>query len=341
MDMVFNHMDYQSPLYQLYGLDYDASPYFHRFLGENWGFPDLRQDSAGFKRYVADMLRGWIEDYHVDGFRYDATRWVGWKGYNDWGASWFAYAAKQVDRKSYQIAEHLPADPDLQNKTEMDAGWHDQFRWPLRDMIRNARLNREEFERIMDARKLGFSNSFQRVVYIESHDEERFLRDLNQSGFSNTEALRRDMTALAITLTAPGIPMVYAGEEFGESTPKVVGPNPLHWQNLDRAEFHGLYKKFRALTMLRSSHPALQTEALAFATPPLPDHVVVYERGLPPASVVVAANFGREEKDVPISLSSPGPWVNVLDPDQPATTGPTNLLVTLPPGGALVLSRSP
>lgn len=338
MDMVLNHMDYNSPLYQLYGLDYDASPYFHRFLGENWGFPDLRQDSAGFKRYVADMLRCWTEEYHVDGFRYDATRWVGWKGYNDWGASWFAYAAKQADSNSYQIAEHLPADPDLQSRTEMDAGWHDQFRWQLRDMIRNAKLNRNEFERIMDARKLGFSNCFERVVYLESHDEERYLRDLDQSGFSTDEALRRDVTALAIMLTAPGVAMVYAGEEFGESTPKIVGLNPLHWKNLDKAVFRGLHENFRALATLRSNHPALRTESISFPTNSLPDNVVVYERTVPGAAVVVAANFDREERTVPVSILTKGPWTNILEPDRQPTTGPTNLLVNLPPGGALVLS---
>lgn len=339
MDVVLNHMDYKSALYQLYGLDYDASPYFHRFLGENWGFPDLRQDSAAFKRYVADMLRCWIEEYHVDGFRYDATRWVGWKGYKDWGASWFAYAAKQADGNSYQIAEHLPADPDLQNKTEMDTGWHDQFRWQLRDMIRNAKLNRGEFMQIMDARKLGFSNSFERLVYIESHDEERYLRDLDQSGFSTEEAVRRDVTALAVMLTAPGVAMVYAGEEFGESTPKVVGPNPLHWKNLDKVAFRGLYENFRALATLRTSHPALRTESLSFPTNSLPDQVIVYERSVSSASVVVAANFGREEQSVSVSLSSPSPWANILEPDQPPTIGPTNLLVNLPAGGALVLSN--
>lgn len=338
MDVVLNHMDYNSPLYQLYGLDYDASPYFHRFLGENWGFPDLRQDSAAFKRYVADMLRCWVEEYHVDGFRYDATRWVGWKGYNDWGASWFAYAAKQAGSNSYQIAEHLPADPDLQNKTEMDSGWHDQFRWQLRDMIRNAKLNRGEFERIMDARKLGFSNSFQRVVYIESHDEERYLRDLDESGFSTEEAVRRDVSALAIMLTAPGVAMVYAGEEFGESTPKVVGLNPLHWSNLDKPAFRGLLDDFRALATLRTSHPALRTEEVVFQTNALPDNVVVYERNVPAAAVAVAANFGREEQSVPVILASAGPWANVLETNQLAIAGPTNLLVTLPPGGVLVLA---
>jgi 1,4-alpha-glucan branching enzyme len=339
MDEVLNHMDYNSPLYQLYGLDYDASPYFYRFLGENWGFPDLRQDSAAFKRYVSDMLQYWIKEYHVDGFRYDATRWVGWKGYNDWGAGWFAYAAKQADSNSYQIAEHLPSDPDLQNKTEMDSGWHDQFRWQLRDMIRNAKLNRDEFKRIMDARQLGFSNGFQRVVYIESHDEERYLRDLDQSGYSTSDAVRRDVTALAITLTAPGVAMVYAGEEFGEATPKVVGPNPLHWSNLDKPVYHGLYENFRALASLRTTHPALRTESLSFPANAMPDNVVVYERATPDAAVVVAANFDRMEQSVSIPLASQGPWVNVLEPDQPATAGPTNLLVTLPPGGASVFSR--
>ncbi len=339
MDMVFNHMDYSSPLYQLYGLDYDASPYFHRFLGENWGFPDLRQDSPAFKRYVADMLRGWIEEYHIDGFRYDATRWVGWKGYNEWGAGWFAYAAKQADSNSWQIAEHLPADPDLQSRTEMDTGWHDQFRWQLRDMIRNARLNRGDFERILDARKLGFSNSFERVAYIESHDEERFLRDLDQAGFSTEEAVRRDVAALAITLTAPGVAMVYAGEEFGESTPKVVGPNPLHWSNMDKPMFRGLYDDFRALAKLRTSHPALRMETVLLQTNALPDNAVVYERGAPGVGgVVVVANFGREPQSVPVALASPGPWANVLETSQPAIAGPTNLVVELQPGGALVLS---
>ena len=338
MDMVLNHMDYQAPLYRLYGLNYEASPYFHRFLGENWGFPDLRQDSPGFKRYAADILQYWIREYHVDGFRYDATRWVGWKGYNDWGASWFAYAAKQADSNSFQIAEHLPSDPDLQAKTEMDSGWHDQFRWQLRDMIRNAALNRGDFERIMDARKLGFGSSFERVVYLESHDEERYLRELDQAGFSTEESVRRDVTALAITLTAPGVAMVYAGEEFGESAPKVVGPNPLHWQNLDKKVFRDLHRDFLALTALRTRHPALRTEDVVFQTNAVPENAVVYERRAPGAGVVVAVNFGRETQAVPVALASTGSWANVLETNQPAISGPTNLVVELQPGGAVVLS---
>ena len=56
------------------------------------------------------------------------------------------------------------------------------------------------------------------------------------------------------------------------------------------------------------------------------------------AAIVVAANFGREPQSVLVALDSPGPWANVLQTNQPAIAGPTNLVVELQPGGALVLS---
>jgi 1,4-alpha-glucan branching enzyme len=337
VDMVLNHMDWNSPLFQLYGLDYNASPYFHLFLGENWGFPDLDQTSPAFKRYAADVLRCWIEEYHADGFRYDATRWVGWGGYNDWGASWFAYAAKQADSRTYQIAEHLPADPELQSRTEMDTGWHDFFRWRLRDMILNATLDRGDFERLMDPRRMGFSDSFERVAYVESHDEERFLRDLEQAGYAPDEAIRRDLLALAITLTAPGVAMVYAGEEFGEATPKAVAPNPLHWDRLNRPECADLHAKFKALARLRTTHPALNHPDITWVVDGLPEGAAVYERAVPGASVVVVANFGRVEQVVPVELP-PGTWTDVLAAGLHEISGGTNLDVRLAAGGVRVLA---
>lgn len=339
MDMVLNHMDVHSSLYQLYGRDFDASPYFRLFLGENWGFPDLDQPAPAFKRYAADLLQFWVREYHVDGFRYDATRWVGWQGYNDWGAGWFAYAAKQADPGTYQIAEHLPADPDLQNKTEMDSGWHDYFRWKLRDMIKKAELDRPEFARLLDARSLGFSNSFQRIAYVESHDEERFLRELTEAGFDTDEAVRRSISALALTLTAPGVAMVYAGQEFGEATPKVVGPNPLHWDRLENPEYREMFSAFKALAHLRTRHPALRTENVAMLAEGLPPDVALYERVSGSDAVVVLANFGKESVHVKRSLAKSGSWHDVLNPDTPLRMEGDAISIDLLPGDILVVAK--
>ena len=337
VDMVLNHMEGNAPLVQLYGLDYDASPYFHLFLGDNWGFPDIEQTSGAVKAYTADLLRFWIEDYHADGFRYDATRWVGWQGYNDWGAGWFAWAGKQVDTGTYHIAEHLPSDPDLSNKTEMDSQWHDYFRWRLRDMLRNAKLDQAEFERIMDPAKLGFDDPFGRMVYTESHDEERLPRELEQAGFSLDEALRRSAAGLAVVLTAPGVPMLYAGQEFGENTPKAVAPNPLTWSHYGHPLRRDLAAQTRALIQLRATHPALHTGNIRFRTKGWPEDVAVYERWAGRQTVLVAVNFGRTNRVLDVELPAGGVWKQVVPKavDQPAG----RVKVPIPSGGAVVFSR--
>ena len=279
MDAVFNHMDRSSPLFQLYGHDYVASPYFRNFKGENWGFPDLDQPSPAVKRYFSDAITYWLTAYRVDGIRFDATRFVEWQGYNDWGASWFAYAGRQADSNSFMIAEHMPSDPQFINDTEMDTTWHDYFRWGIRNMVEEARLDRTEFTRIIDPRIVGFTNALERVAYTESHDEERIMHELKSKGFSSGEATRRAELALALTLTAPGPALVYAGQEFGENTPKVVGPNPIVWDRIN-GWFNGrnrqLLASARALVQLRSTHPALHTGEIAVQQERLPSEVAVY-----------------------------------------------------------------
>lgn len=338
MDVVLNHMCWNSPLFQLYGLDYDASPYFRLFLGENWGFPDLDQESEAFKGYVAEMLRHWVEEYRMDGFRYDATRWTGWQGYNDWGASWFAWAAKQADPGSIQIAEHLPAEAELINDTEMDTTWDAHFRWRLREMLRDARLDRAEFARILDPRTSGFTNAAQRMAYTESHDEERVMRELLDAGYAGGEAVRRATAALAVTLTAPGAVMVYAGQEFGEDTPKVVGSNPLRWEKLETAAGRTLRDAFRKLARLRTAHPAMGGGEVSVIAAELPPDVGAFVRTAHDSAVVVAVNFGREERRFSVPLSVRGAAEDVLG-DGFASVGASGAAVfALPPGGAAVLA---
>lgn len=341
MDAVFNHMDRSSPLFQLYGHDYAASPYFREFKGENWGFPDLDQPSRAVKRYVADAITYWLQEYRVDGLRFDATRFVEWQGYNDWGASWFAYAGKQADPRSIMIAEHMPFDAEFINVTEMDTTWHDYFRWGIRAFIEEARLDRTEFARIMDPRQVGFTNAAERIAYTESHDEERVMRELKLRGFSPDEAIRRAELAIVLTLTAPGPAMLYAGQEFGEDTKKVVDSNPLTWDRVNgwfNRRHRRLQENTRTLVHLRANHPALQSGDISFVQDDLPAEVAVYERRAGESAVVVAANFGRRGQRVTVKLPHGGSWRNVLENEtfEPNRNG--NTTVYLEPGAVAVLA---
>ncbi|NCC51177.1 MAG: DUF3459 domain-containing protein [Spartobacteria bacterium] len=336
-DAVFNHMCGSAPLYRLYGADYDNSPYFYLFTGENWGMPDIDQESEVSKRYFADVIRHWIEAYHFDGFRYDATRWVGWQGYNDWGASWFAYAGRMADTGVYHIAEHLPTDPDLMNQTEMDAGWHAHYRWRIRDMLVNAKIDANEFRTIMNPLQSGFSNALQRIAYTESHDEERMMFDLHTHGWNDTEAQTRAISSIALTLTSPGIPMIYAGQEFGEDAKKYVGPNPLQWDYLEDPSRRTLHDAMTRLVRLRTSHPALTGQAIRLIEVNQQSDVAVYERYAPEGSVVVACNFGRTPRAHMLTLPFKSAWTRVLSGEIiPEQEGP--LMLQLEPGQTVVLA---
>ncbi len=314
-DAVYNHMDRSGPLFQLYGHDYEASPYFRYFRGENWGFPDLDHRARAVKRYMQEAIAHWFRDYRIDGIRYDATRFVEWEGYNDWGAGWLAYAGRQADPASFQIAEHMPSDPALVNQTEMDTTWGDSFRWNLRGMIEEGRLDRQQFADLMQPTRIGFTNAAQRIAYTESHDEERVMHELKRRRYPPAEARRRAELAYVMTLMAPGPAMIYAGQEFGEDARKVVGSNPLQWgktRGWFSRENRRLHGTARAMTRLRTTHSALRGEWINLHEN-MPDGVVALDRTGNGGSVLAVGNFGRVSQRASLTLPHPGPWRELLE----------------------------
>jgi len=310
MDFVLNHMDQNSALFKLYGEDYDTSPYFHKFEGENWGFPDIEQTNRVIRRYAADVIQYWLTEYRVDGIRYDATRFTGWSGYNDWGASWFAFIGRRTDLTSFHIAEHMPSDPELINQTDMDTTWHDYFRWRLRDMIEHGYVDRNEIENIFNPVRIGFTNGLQRMAYVESHDEERVMYELKQRGFAGPERERRCITATALTLTVPGTVMIYSGQEFGEFTKKVVGENPIQWSLLESPSGQIIFDATKKLVKLRTSHPALQHGDITFLHQGQPEGMTAFRRDADQQAVIVCANLGRGANTMDIAFD--GTWSNLL-----------------------------
>lgn len=334
-DAVFNHMDSMSPLYRLFGENYDASPWFHLFEGDNWGFPDLDQTSPALQQYFADVLGFWLREFRVDGFRYDATRWVGWSGEKDWGASWFAYAGKLQDPDSYHIAEHLPPDPQLMVQTHMDSNWDSEFRWRIREMLTQGRLDARAFEQVVDSAASGYEKPSDRMIYLESHDEERVMRDLRQAGFNEEDAVRRVKAGHMLLLTSPGLVMLYSGEEWGEATDKVVGLNPLHWENLDHPPFASIRENLVNLIALRRSHPALRSGPVRMLHQDEARGVAAYVREADNRAVLVAVNFSRDPQTVQAPAGPGWSWRD-FGGDDTAAAEPDGTAIHLPAGSARV-----
>ena len=83
LDVVFNHQNDTGPLWQMLP-DEAANPYFKAISDVRPNedalqfFRDMDHWTAETQELIYTTLHMWIDDYHVDGFRYDYTQGIGW-----------------------------------------------------------------------------------------------------------------------------------------------------------------------------------------------------------------------------------------------------------------------
>jgi 1,4-alpha-glucan branching enzyme len=182
-------------------------------------------------------------------------------------------------------------------------------------------------------REQGFTSAAQVVNYVVSHDERRpeyeiqHWRDYIQLGATRKNGNATDATAryelallkarlgLAVLLTSPGVPMLLAGQEFGDDSPRTIDFWPLDWSRLDREQGRQQFGFVQRLLRLRREHPALRSDCVEYYWDEFRRYKVVrYKRWDPAGSdvVVVAANFDNAAQKVGLGFPDDGWWRNPL-----------------------------
>ena len=232
LDVVFNHTDSSNPLTMLY--PYQDNPYFGQD-GNPWGFPDFNHWSDATKRFIKDIQNYWLTEFHVDGFRYDHTEGIGWDAEN--GMRFITWAAKQTKPYAYLIAENLP-DPDgVVKSAGVDASWNEPFHGVLRAQLREGEYQGHQYgdmQSVYNAicfQTTGYTDNAQAINYLENHDQERIAFEVRTNSALNIDQAVNAKSKLGalVLFTAMGVPMLYAGQEFGMATQKTIDANKLQW----------------------------------------------------------------------------------------------------------------
>lgn len=304
LDGIYNHTDDQNPLLMI---DRDYWYYHDRHYPEDdanyWG-PEFNYTTYDDKldirpawSFVGDVVKFWISEYHIDGIRYDAVRQLA--DYEFCG--WLMEQAKQAagNKPFYNIAEHIPDKSEIvQPQGVFDGCWHESFRYFLKDIITGQNSNLEELKTAIDARQQGYSMTTNVVNYLASHDREHMIVELNDVGVTGEAAFGRIKLAAVLQLTAPGIPMLWMGDEFGQATRKTKvtsTPNPLNWSLLEQDLNHDLFEFYKRLIALRHNNPALRTENIEFFDTPADHKVLAYARWTEMGDrLVVVLNFSEQ-----------------------------------------------
>ncbi len=178
---------------------------------------------------------------------------------------------------------------------------------------------------LADAVRFSYGDAFSRVIYTESHDEvsngkARVPYEVHAGDPTGWHAQKRSTLGAALTLTAPGIPMLFQGQEFlqGEWFRDDV---PLDWQL--REDFRGIVRLYRDLNRLRRNldgwSRGLTGQHVEVVHADEDTNVLAYHRwyeGGPGDDVLVIANVDhRAHGHLAIAVPHAGRWALRVNTD--------------------------
>jgi len=368
VDVVFNHLNDTASLWQMLP-DANANPYFKQnndFRPNEdalFFFRDMDHWAPETQEIVYASLKMWLDEYRVDGFRYDFTQGIGWSvSEPDKGIpGWANRIAQDYGDRVYQIAEHLPESPALVFNTGLTGGWHDSFRDEVFDEARFRNTGLAEIKSLVldlgayqsndtPSTPRRYGDRTQPVNMTVSHDEQSLIFEMTTfQGVTVDEAVKRDKLYATLMFTSLGIPMLWQGIEFSEprgwrSDDSKLSYRPVDWRFLQTARGRAHYDYYAALIRHRKRNPALYRGQLQKIQQYDSEKILVwgFADSVSTEQVVIAANFKSSEQTIAnVQWLATGEWHNVFDQSVfPVTQIPIPSL-TIPGYTALVFASSP
>jgi len=306
-----------------------------------WGATRPDYGRKEVRQFIRDNALMWLDEYHVDGLRLDMTLFIhNVRGNGDPGADlpdgwsliqWINREVRQRHPGRITIAEDLQNDDRLtkpvdQGGAGFTAQWGARFVHPVRAAVIAPSDDQRSLDSVRGALEARYNGDpFQRVIYSESHDEiangkARVASEINPQNPDCWAAQKRTTLAAALVLTAPGIPMLFQGQEFLEDG-WFQDSVPLDWDKSE--EFSGLVRMYRDLIHLRlnrfGSTRGLSGSGLNTFHQNQADNVLAYHRwhqGGPGDDVVVVVNLSHQpQENYELGFPSPGTWRLRLNSD--------------------------
>ena len=247
LDVVYNHFGPDGNYLKEFSEDYFTTKYANEW-GEALNYDG--ENCAGMREFAITNAAYWTDEYHLDGLRLDATQQIFDESpENIMTAIGNAVRTAARGRKTIIVAENEPQHTNLvrpvnQGGYGLDGLWNDDFHHSARVAVtgHNDAYYTDYHgapQELISAVKYGYLYQGQRyswqnkrrgtpaiglraaqfVVYIQNHDQ--IANSLRGDRLDRLTSPGRFRAITALTLLAPGTPMLFQGEEFASSAPFV------------------------------------------------------------------------------------------------------------------------
>ncbi|WP_288994765.1 alpha-amylase family glycosyl hydrolase [uncultured Polaribacter sp.] len=390
IDVVYNHASGQNPYFRMYSSDsenYDAqvnanSPFFNQTATHSYSvFNDLNHSKQAVKDYVKRTAQYWIEEFKVDGFRWDLTKGFTQNCTNNEGCTNSEQADRvailkeyadyqwEKDADFYVIFEHLGPNSEEtkwvnyrlnEGKGIMvwsNHNWNYSSATRGKHTGRDTRHNRDyssDFSWI-SYKNRGWSIPAN-ISYMESHDEERLMfenfDDGNSNGSYNIKStnigLQRSELAGAFYFTVPGPKMIW---QFGELGYDIsinqngrVGNKPILWNYFNNQERKDIYNTWNKLIQLKLKYDIFKTSDFTLDVANILGlkKIQLSSPNSPEIKyITIVGNFSTTTQNINPTLQKTGVWYDLLDNNKAQNFTNTNNLISLAPGEFKILASAP
>jgi glycosidase len=230
------------------------------------------------RKYMTDMLKYWIREFDLDGFRCDVAGEVP----TDFWESARAELEK-IKPELVMLAE--AAKPDLLVRAfDLDYAW--PFYGTMADVIMNGR-SAQELARTWEMERRMYPRGALHMRFTENHDEDRAIARFGERGA---------MAAAALVFALDGVPLLYNGQEAGDVTesgaPALFENMKVFWTGAERRpEIIDLFKR---LIAVRHDHAALRQGQVVWLSNTDEDRVVTFLRRDGGEEFLVAVNLSNK-----------------------------------------------
>ena len=345
MDMVLNHSFGQSPFARMYldgGKPAANNPWYnreHNMLepAAQWGY-DFNHESPDTKQLVDSICSFWLEEYKLDGFRFDFTKGFTNKSYpvGDWASTYDPSRINILKRMADEIwkvkADAIVSFEHLSDNTEERVlANHGILLW--------GNHNHNFSEATMGfntSDKSDFSwASYQKrgwddahiINYMESHDEERIMFKNTKyganSGSYNVKnlktGLQRTEAAAVFLMSIPGPNMIWQFGELGYdysintcqdgsiSNDCRTSRKPIKWDYVANDDRMSLFETYSTIINLKKEEPVFSTTDFSMEVVAATKVIALNHPG---SDVRLVGNFDVISKTMRPNFSTIGYWYN-------------------------------
>ena len=272
--------------------------------GLNYANPDVR-------RYMMDVMKYWLTEFGVDGFRCDVTPTV---PVDFWEA---AHAELEKSNPQVIIMADAGAKPAMLYKAfDLDSSWNFESSLDMvMSSLKPAYFLKDSWEHTFEQ----FPKGALHLRFTDSHEQSRAVARYGADGA---------LAAQVLMLTLDGVPMFYNGMEVGDATesydPALFEKMPVFWQPAGRPPLRDIY---RDLIKLRRQNPAFYEGEVNWLQNTAPGDVISFMRRDAKDEFLVLINLSNQRTTgtvelpnadgfVPVNIAGrPKPSVDTVLPD--------------------------